>query len=84
MKQRIEAMGPSYEWRSRFNECEQRFTFLTREPTTCCNPSPTTQQAIAELDQATKEKFELAFHSIQELLRSLTPSSADGAWPKCV
>jgi len=49
-----------------FNECEQRFTFLTRERDDLLQSIADTQQAIVELDQATKEKFELAFHSINK------------------
>ncbi len=67
MKQRIEAMGPvNMMALEEFNECEQRFTFLTRERDDLLQSIADTQQAIAELDQATKEKFELAFHSINK------------------
>src|SRR5690349_22494716 len=47
-----------------FNECEQRFTFLTRERDDLLKSIADTQQAIVELDQATKERFEQAFNSI--------------------
>ena len=67
MKQRIEAMGPvNMMALEEFNECEQRFTFLTRERDDLLQSIADTQQAISELDQATKEKFELAFHSINK------------------
>jgi len=67
MKQRIEAMGPvNMMALEEFNECEQRFTFLTRERDDLLQSIADTQQAIAELDQATKGKFELAFHSINK------------------
>jgi chromosome segregation protein len=67
MKQRIEAMGPvNMMALEEFNECEQRFTFLTRERDDLLQSIADTQQAIAELDRATKEKFELAFHSINK------------------
>jgi chromosome segregation protein len=67
MKQRIEAMGPvNMMALEEFNECEQRFTFLTRERDDLLQSIADTQQAIAELDHATKEKFELAFHSINK------------------
>ena len=67
MKQRIEAMGPvNMMALEEFNECEQRFTFLTRERDDLLQSIADTQQAIAELDLATKEKFELAFHSINK------------------
>src|SRR6267142_2079792 len=67
MKQRIESMGPvNMMALEEFNECEQRFTFLTRERDDLLQSIADTQQAIAELDQATREKFELAFHSINK------------------
>jgi chromosome segregation protein len=67
MKQRIEVMGPvNMMALEEFNECEQRFTFLTRERDDLLQSIADTQQAIAELDLATKEKFELAFHSINK------------------
>src|SRR5258706_14978194 len=67
MKQRIESMGPvNMMALEEFNECEQRFTFLTRERDDLLQSIADTQQAIAELDQATKEKFEMAFHSINK------------------
>jgi chromosome segregation protein len=47
-----------------FNECEQRFTFLTRERDDLLQSISDTQQAIRELDEITKEKFEQAFASI--------------------
>src|SRR5207249_2943989 len=46
--------------------CEQRFTFLTRERDDLLQSIADTQQAIAELDLATKEKFEHAFHAINK------------------
>jgi chromosome segregation protein len=67
MKQRIEAMGPvNMMALEEFNECDQRFTFLTRERGDLLQSIADTQQAISELDLATKEKFELAFHSINK------------------
>jgi chromosome segregation protein len=67
MKQRIEAMGAvNMMALEEFNECEQRFTFLTRERDDLLQSITDTQQAIAELDQATKEKFEHAFHAINK------------------
>src|SRR5467141_2911256 len=67
MKQRIESMGPvNMMALEEFNECEQRFTFLTRERDDLLQSIADTQQAIAELDQATKQKFEMAFHSINK------------------
>jgi chromosome segregation protein len=67
MKQRIEAMGPvNMMALEEFNECEQRFTFLTRERDDLLQSIADTEQAVAELDLATREKFELAFHSINK------------------
>jgi len=67
MKQRIESMGAvNMMALEEFNECEQRFTFLTRERDDLLHSIADTQQAIAELDQATKEKFEHAFHAINK------------------
>jgi chromosome segregation protein len=65
MKQRIENMGAvNMMALEEFNECEQRFTFLTRERDDLLQSIADTQQAIKELDQITKEKFEQAFASI--------------------
>ena len=65
MKQRIEAMGPvNMMALEEFNECEQRFGFLTRERDDLLQSIADTQQAIAELDQITKEKFEQAFNAV--------------------
>src|SRR5256884_7278669 len=67
MKQRIESIGPvNMMALEEFNECEQRFTFLTRERDDLLQSIVDTQQAIAELDLATKEKFEHAFHAINK------------------
>jgi chromosome segregation protein len=65
MKQRIEAMGAvNMMALEEFNECEQRFSFLTRERDDLLQSITDTQQAIAELDLATKDRFEHAFHAI--------------------
>ena len=67
MKQRVEAMGPvNMMALEEFNECEQRFTFLTRERDDLLQSIADTQQAIAELDQVTKEKFEHAFTAVNK------------------
>ena len=67
MKQRIEAMGPvNMMALEEFNECEQRFSFLTRERDDLLRSIADTQQAIAELDQVSREKFEQAFASINK------------------
>jgi len=65
MKQRIENMGAvNMMALEEFNECEQRFTFLTRERDDLLQSIADTQQAIKELDLITKERFEQAFASI--------------------
>ena len=52
MKQRIENMGAvNMMALEEFNECEQRFTFLTRERDDLLQSIADTQQAIKELDQ---------------------------------
>jgi len=67
MKQRIEAMGAvNMMALEEFNECEQRFSFLTRERDDLLQSIADTQQAIAELDHATRERFEQAFHAINK------------------
>jgi chromosome segregation protein len=67
MKQRIENMGAvNMMALEEFNECEQRFTFLTRERDDLLKSIADTQQVIVELDQATKEKFDHAFHAINK------------------
>ena len=67
MKQRVEAMGPvNMMALDEFNECEQRFTFLTRERDDLLQSIADTQQAITELDHVTKEKFEQAFNAINK------------------
>ena len=65
MKQRIENMGAvNMMALEEYNECEQRFSFLTRERDDLLQSIADTQQAIKELDLITKEKFEQAFASI--------------------
>jgi chromosome segregation protein len=65
MKQRVEAMGAvNMMALEEFNECETRFTFLTRERDDLIKSITDTQQAIAELDLISKDKFEQAFHAI--------------------
>ncbi|MHB8503099.1 MAG: chromosome segregation protein SMC [Candidatus Acidiferrales bacterium] len=67
MKQRIEAMGPvNMMALEEFNECEQRFTFLTRERDDLLQSIADTQQAISELDLVSRERFEQAFHAINK------------------
>jgi len=65
MKQRIESMGPvNMMALEEYNECEQRFTFLTRELDDLLQSIADTQQAITELDQVSREKFEQAFNAV--------------------
>jgi chromosome segregation protein len=65
MKQRIENMGAvNMMALEEYNECEQRFTFLTRERDDLLQSIADTQQAIKELDTITKERFEQAFAAI--------------------
>ena len=65
MKQRIENMGAvNMMALEEFNECEQRFTFLTRERDDLLQSISDTQQAIKELDLITKDRFEQAFAAI--------------------
>jgi len=65
MKQRIDSMGAvNMMALEEFNECDQRFTFLRRERDDLLQSIADTQQAIAELDLISKEKFEQAFNAI--------------------
>ncbi len=65
MKQRVEAMGAvNMMALEEFNECETRFTFMTRERDDLMQSITDTLQAIAELDLISKDRFEQAFHAI--------------------
>jgi len=65
MKARIESMGAvNMMALEEYNECEQRFAFLSRERNDLLQSIADTQQAIAELDQVSREKFEQAFTAI--------------------
>jgi chromosome segregation protein len=62
MKSRIQSMGPvNMMALEEYNECEQRFAFLGREREDLLQSISDTQQAIAELDQVSRQKFEEAF-----------------------
>jgi chromosome segregation protein len=62
LKSRIESMGPiNMMALEEYNECEQRFDFLGRERADLLQSITDTQQAIAELDEVCKLKFEEAF-----------------------
>jgi len=65
MKQKIENMGAvNMMALEEYNECEQRFGFLTRERDDLLQSITDTQQAIKELDLITKDRFEQAFAAI--------------------
>jgi chromosome segregation protein len=65
MKQRLESMGPvNMMALEEFNECDQRFAFLTRERDDLLQSIADTRQAIAELDVISRERFEQAFTAI--------------------
>jgi chromosome segregation protein len=67
MKARIESMGPvNMMALEEYNECEQRFEFLGRERGDLLQSITDTQQAITELDQVCKQKFEEAFAIINQ------------------
>src|SRR5437870_6428881 len=62
MKARVEAMGPvNMMALEEYNECDQRYGFLTRERDDLLKSIEDTQQAIGELDQVSRQKFEEAF-----------------------
>ena len=62
MKSRVESMGPvNMMALEEYNECEQRFGFLERERADLLQSITDTQQAITELDQVSRQKFEEAF-----------------------
>ena len=67
LKMRIESMGPiNMMALEEYNECEQRFDFLSRERADLLQSITDTQQAIAELDEVCKKKFEEAFNIINQ------------------
>jgi chromosome segregation protein len=67
LKSRIESMGPiNMMALEEYNECEQRFDFLGRERADLLQSITDTQQAIAELDEVCKLKFEEAFAFINQ------------------
>jgi chromosome segregation protein len=67
LKTRIESMGPiNMMALQEYNECEQRFDFLGRERADLLQSITDTQQAIAELDEVCKLKFEEAFSIINQ------------------
>jgi chromosome segregation protein len=67
MKARIESMGPvNMMALEEYNECEQRFCFLSRERDDLLQSIADTQLAISELDEVCRQKFEQAFGVINQ------------------
>jgi len=67
LKSRIESMGPvNMMALDEYNECDQRFAFLSRERDDLMQSIADTQQAIIELDQVCRQKFEEAFAVINQ------------------
>ncbi len=65
MKARVDAMGPvNMMALEEYQECEQRDSFLRRERDDLVESIQNTQQAISELDQVSRQKFEEAFTAI--------------------
>jgi chromosome segregation protein len=65
MKARIEGMGPvNMMALEEYNECDQRYNFLTREQADLLQSIQDTQAAIVELDEVSRAKFEEAFAAI--------------------
>jgi len=63
-----------------FNECDQRFTFLTRSGNDLLQSIADTQQAIAELDLISREKFEQAFNAINANFSTAFHTISAAAW----
>ena len=67
LKSRIESMGPvNMMALEEYNECDRRFAFLSRERDDLMQSITDTQQAIVELDQVCRQKFEEAFAFINQ------------------
>jgi chromosome segregation protein len=65
MKARLDSLGPiNMMALEEFKECENRSVFLTRERDDLVHSIADTEQAIAELDRASRERFEQAFTQI--------------------
>jgi chromosome segregation protein len=76
MKAKIEAMDPiNMMALEEYQECEQRFAFLSRERDDLVKSIEDTQQTIRELDEVSRQKFENAFTVINrnfaEVFRTL-------------
>jgi chromosome segregation protein len=64
-KARVDSMGPvNMMALEEYNECDQRYNFLTRERDDLLQSIADTQAAITELDEVTRQKFEEAFTTI--------------------
>ncbi|MBI3662510.1 MAG: chromosome segregation protein SMC [Acidobacteria bacterium] len=62
MKTKLDAMGPvNMMALEEYQECEQRYTFLSRERDDLVQSITDTQQTIKELDEVSRQKFEEAF-----------------------
>jgi chromosome segregation protein len=67
LKLRVESMGPvNMMALEEYNDCDQRFAFLSRERDDLVQSITDTQQAITELDQVCRQKFEEAFRFINQ------------------
>jgi chromosome segregation protein len=67
MKAKLEAMGPvNMMALEEYQECEQRYTFLSRERDDLVQSISDTQQTIKELDEVSRQKFEEAFAVINK------------------
>jgi chromosome segregation protein len=65
MKERLESMGPiNMMALDEYKECDERSVFLTRERDDLLASIADTEQAIAELEHASRERFEQAFTQI--------------------
>ncbi len=76
MRARIEAMGPvNMMALEEYQECEQRYEFLTRERDDLLKSIEDTLQTIKELDEVSRQRFEEAFRVINanfaEVFRTL-------------
>ncbi|MCL6481364.1 MAG: chromosome segregation protein SMC [Firmicutes bacterium] len=67
LRARIESMGAiNMMALEEYNECEQRYQFLSREREDLVKSIEDTQQTIRELDEVSRQKFEQAFRTINE------------------
>ena len=82
LKQKIEAMGPvNMMALEEFQECEQRFQFLTTQRQDLIDSIEDTTAAIREIDQVSREQFREAFHFDQcQLSRNIPNPFRRRAW----